>query len=452
VIRLGSGWNPLAGSSAPYGQPGEELWIDHYAEVPWIADAAVFVATGRVEAGKLFNLTTMLAAAALATATLLRLTALSVPLAGLVGLLAGLNPVAICQSSTFMVDTVMASALTAFVSTLVLFAARGGWRTLVLALIAAALVINTKFTGVIYVIALSGLLVAFVAWRDGWRAGLRIAGMMGATVVVAVALLGYAPYVKNVREHHNPFYPVTPRGDAFGQQQRVPLNLRNHNRVVRFLQSNFSESADMAEATGTRLKPPFVITAAERHAIYGPDLDAGGFGPLYSAMLVLGAVALIALRGAPAHAGAAGALLAAAAITVTIFTHDQSWVARYVPQAWMLPLLVAVPCLAFKRRTFRWWLGGGVVALAVVNLAVVGAGVAWLQWFYIGATNRTLQDMTRARAPITVYFGGFRTLRERLLEAGIAFRATEVAPASIAAGHEIPAPGHRALWFESSPP
>ena len=61
VLRLAAGWNPLFESSGSYGT-GEELYLDHYAKGPWIAAAAVLKATGHVEAGKAFNLTTMLAA------------------------------------------------------------------------------------------------------------------------------------------------------------------------------------------------------------------------------------------------------------------------------------------------------------------------------------------------------------------------------------------------------
>jgi hypothetical protein len=402
-----------------------------------------------VEAGKLFNLTTMLAASAFVTSLLLRLTPLPVFGAAALGLLTALNPVFIYQSTTFYVDNILANAIVVLVAGLTLYVVTRRWQALAVGLLAAGLAINVKQTGFVYVAVLLALAVPVVLWRHGAREAWRMAAAAAATGVVGGMILGYVPYVRNLLEYGDPFYPATPAQGLLSTATQVPANLSESDRVTRFLVSNFSRSELVRPPRSTRLKFPLSIERGELRGLYGADIESGGFGPLYGAALLLACVGGISLWVGRSTRPAGGiVLIAAGCLLVTMFVHRETWWARYVPQAWLLPMLVMIPSLCTPRRSFQWWLGGGLAVLATINLLIIGANVGWRQINYARDMRESLQNMAAA-APVDVYLGSFRSLRQRLREAGLDFQMVE-APLDSERRHAIPAPGNQAFWLQSS--
>jgi hypothetical protein len=228
----------------------------------------------------------------------------------------------------------------------------------------------------------------------------------------------------------------------------VPANLRQSNRVARFLGTNFSRSEAILLPEPTHLKLPLSIGVAEFHG-YTADLPSGGFGPFYGALLLLGvAGAVVATRTATSKASAAILFSIACALLFTIFAHGQAWWARYVPQAWLLPLLAIIALLSAPRRSARWVLGMGMACLAAANVLIVEANTARLQWLSIRANRRAVAELRAVNTPVSVYLDSFVSLRQRLHEAGVAFTVATHPPDASVVRHTIPSPASRAFWFE----
>jgi hypothetical protein len=455
VVRLAAGWNPVTTESSSRYGVGEELYLDHYPKASWIMAAAVLKATGHIEAGKLFNLTLMIAAACFCLSTLLRLTRLPRVSASALSVLVALNPVFVYQSTTFYVDNLLASTLTVIVAGLIIFVTEGRRQALVVAMLAAGIASNVKFTGLIYAALLLGLAALIIWRRHGVSAAARYAAAAAIAGLVATAVLGYAPYVHNLVDHHDPFYPATPKYGLLDTTTQVPANLLHADRVTRFLVSSFSRSEPVRPPHSTRLKLPLSIGLEEAHGLYSADLESGGFGPLYGALLLLAGVAAASLYSVRSTRRIAGiVLLTIGCVLVTMFVHRETWWARYIPQAWLLPMLIAIPSLAALRRSFQWWLGCGLVVLAVVNLLIVTANVGWRQLKYARDVRLTLQHMSSTTPPVNVYFGPFRSLRQRLTEAKVNFHAIDTPTPTGVAGqvhNPIPSPGNLAFWLEAQP-
>jgi hypothetical protein len=332
---------------------------------------------------------------------------------------------------------------------LTLFVATRRWQALGVGLLAACLAINIKQTGFVYVAVLLALAVPVVLWRHGTRGAWRMAAAAAATGVVGGLLLGYAPYVRNLLAYGDPFYPATPVHGLLSTATQVPANLSESDRFTRFFVSSFSRSELVRPPRSTRLKFPLSIERVELRGLYGADIESGGFGPLYGASLLLacvGGVSLWARRSTRPVGGIV--LIIAGCLLVSMFVHRETWWARYVPQAWLLPMVVMIPSLCSPRRSFQWWVGGGLAGLAAINLLIVGANVGWRQMTYARDTHESLQEMTAAQ-PVDVYLGSFRSLRQRLREADLDFRMLET-PSGSRVRHAIPAPGNHAFWLESS--
>jgi hypothetical protein len=420
VLRLAAGLNPLFEGAGQYGQ-GNELYVDHYPKASWIAGAAVLLGCGNLEAGKLFNFTLILSAGCATASALLRLTSLRVPVVAVVALLAALNPVAVYQSSTFCVDGLIASVLTVAIASLVNSAKTFRWSVLCPALLAISLLVNLKLTGLVYGVVLLGWAVVAAWFRSGKMAAARLAIPALITGLVSVGLLGYSPYVRNLREKGNIFYPV--RGatkDVFDAGPPQPANIADKDRFSRFLIANFSCSQTVRRPASTRLKFPFWIAREERYSWSYYCIEAGAFGPLYGGMLVLGTIGLcLLLASAETRQSGRLVLLISGGLLASMFIHSEAWWARYAPQAWLLPLLVATAGLRTPVRS-RWWcVAWAILALATVNILFVGYHYARYEWDYTRSTRRSLAEMAHLDKPIRAYVGPFRSLRRRFLEAGV---------------------------------
>ncbi len=449
VLRLAAGWNPYFEDAAAYGI-GNEIFLNCYPKAPWIAAASVLVSTGHVEAGKLFTFSLMFAAAAMAMALLLRLTPLRPWPAAAVAAVAALNPVFVYQSVTFLVDGMVASTLSILIAGLVMYGAAGRRQPLAIALIAACLAINLKFTALVYVAVLLVAAVPIVwAWR-GFAEARRLAFAGLAAGIVGALLLGYQPYVRNTVAFGNPFYPAVGGSHQVDVDSQRPVNLNGHNRVMRFLLANLSYTATVRPPNSTMLKIPLRVMRDELWGgAYPGDLEAGGFGPLYSGLLLLGVAGALMLLSRPSTR-ALGWIVAAvsAALLLSIFTHRETWWARYVPQAWLLPIVAAVASLCAPVRSLQWRLGAVLVALAALNVAIVGFNVAQRDVMYARSMRETLSQMAAAPRPVTVYVGPFRALRRRFHEAAIDYTLLDVPRGAARGRHMIPSDGHRAFWYE----
>jgi hypothetical protein len=446
ILRLAAGWNPLFENAAAWGEK-HELWIDHYPKASWIAGAALLLNTGQIEPGKLFNFTLIAAAGCEAAAVLLRLTHLRAFAVSVLAFLIALNPVAIYQSMAFTVDGQLASCLTIATAALTSYVAIGRWFSLWRALFAICLVINLKLNGAVYAVVLLAGGFAAVAYRRGLRETLKPALMAGAVGFLAICFLGYSPYIRNLREKGNLFYPVRGSNNLVDTGGMRPSNLADKNRIQRFLISNFSRSGYVRTPEATTPKFPFMIYPEERFGWHA-DIEAGGFGPLYGGLLWLTSLALLILfvvRSTRKNAVIASVIIGV--LLASIFVHSETWWARYVPQAWLLPLIIAAASLLSPRRSASWWIGWAMVVITAFNVLFIGYYDVRHEWAYTQAMRRSLLEMD-ATEPVNVYFGPFLSLRQRLQEYGVEFTTSEIAPDSDQKAWRTIPPGSDAFWSE----
>jgi hypothetical protein len=367
VLRLAEGWNPVR---APSGSGmGADLSVEHYPKGAWTSAAAILVRTGRIERAKCFGLLLMLGSACLSLHALLEW---RVPtrVAWALALLAALNPVAVCQGLTFCVDGQMASLLTILIALASLAVRRShSWVEvgIALAVMGAA---GLKFTGGPYAaVLLSGAWLVSSWFRR--RPGPRILFVLLVGVALGTLVVGFNPYVTNLRDHSHPFYPLRGPGAVDVVTDAMPSNLRPMNRLGRLATSLISESDNEPSPFVTTRKRPFTIKRSELAAFDIADARIAGFGPLFSGILLL---ALLALGESAWRAprAAFGTVLAVAVVLASAAINEHAWWARYAPQLWLVPLLVAVGATRLARRPRTWLAGPLVVAIALDASLVAG--------------------------------------------------------------------------------
>jgi hypothetical protein len=342
ILALLHGVNPVyTRISAPH-----PLWANHYPKATWYFAALTIHAFHNYQLGKIYNFLLMLACGAYAW-SFFRRHGLRGKYSVMLTIVTALSPVAAAQMVTVLSDGAMASLMTLIVMTSVNTLFRPIRFDRALFLLSASLVIAIKFTGGVYVVgAVCVMIAARLLLRRRYtatelrRALLSDVANAAAAICLGVLVLGFDPYVTNVRQGLHPFYPVMGPNKVDVMVPNTPPVLLHRNRPLKFLISFFSQTSTIE--TWKVLKIPFTVNKQELHSLTAPDARLGGWGVFFSGVM-LGSLALFLLM--KGWRGNASLVLALALVAATSFINPECWWARYVPQIALLPVFLLLPGL-----------------------------------------------------------------------------------------------------------
>jgi 4-amino-4-deoxy-L-arabinose transferase-like glycosyltransferase len=431
VYQMAHGWNPLRDPMHDFVPRHVELMLRHYSKGPWFTALALFEATNDIEWAKAG---TWLALAAMFFAVLAAGLDLGLRrwTAWFVAALVSLNPVAVCESASYLVDGLLVSFLACFVAALFRWFRGSSLLARVVLLTSAALCINVKLTGLVYLCfaCAAGGLFALVERRDLL---LRYVAVQITAVLLGVVVFGFNPYVTNTLHRGNPFYPLlgTAAHPGIGNgtdnpidRYETPRNMVGRNRVVRLGYAILGRPGAQPYYGGenARLMWPFDVGWADFQMFRIHGVRISGFGPLFSGAflvsLVLLAIAVVR-PGVPRMV----ALLFAGTILISLLISTHTWWARLGPQLWWLPVMAVIAGLAAPGWHAVRWTAWGLAALLLANAMLVA--FAHFRW-EIQATRTLHEQMAslRTKGVVNVNFHYFREpFGERLRTAGVSFRA-----------------------------
>jgi hypothetical protein len=420
VTDLARGWNPFRSVAEPFRTGQTAFWIEHYPKASWEVAAALHRLGLPFQATKGANLVLAGAAFCYAFAAARARAGLSAYAALAVAAAAALNPVVIAQALSMCLDGQLAATLTILVSALLVVQLPALRAAASVGVAGAVLYLpNLKFTGTVYAV---GAVLAFVAiglLRRGPNT-LRSGAAFAVALAVAIAFVGYGPYVTNTRMHGHPFFPIMGPGKVDIMTVNTPPSLLGRDRLTALALATLSAS----DGWEVRPKLPFQVTRGELRQLGVVDLRIGGFGPLFGGAILLALATGLLLWWKAPSSRRDPAWLVVAALVASVLVNPEAWWARYVPQLWLVPIAVAVIALRAGRR----WLGGAAVAVALAGaaLAIDSHGRAAEYWNGVAETH--LAALARLPQPLEVYFGPFEGLEPTLRERGIAFRKQGSAP------------------------
>ena len=414
VVKLASGWNPMAHMSALPSTVGADYWIQVYPKGSWLIAAGLYALTGHLEQAKAAHLLLIGVDFALAVALLVTLAPRSWKRAVLFGALIALNPITMTQVFTFMYDGEVASLLFAWLLLAGLLWTRFGRWPLLLALAGTTLMLAAiKLTALVYVVILCVALFVVVLFRPPpllrvWRPAV----VLFTAILIGVAFVGYNPYVTNTLQRGSPFYPLVGPGSMNLMTAHMPGNFAGKDRVTKLLLSTFSASAEAAgPGSSSHLKLPFALSLAELRPFAGSTTRVAGLGPWFGAAPLLALVALVLLladRRTGRDPWVLGTIVAELVVLSTVLLNPESWWARYSPQLWLLPVLVAaVACYRGRGWTQRI---GYLVAIVLVADALMVAGVNLTSQIYATArVTKALQEARSWTGPVRIQQNEFIT-------------------------------------------
>jgi len=362
VIALSHGWNPVVepvfgnwwarfGPSIGYPTNApviDILWTSVYPKALWILGAQAVAWGLPLDSGKYPELILMYVAG-LTALQALRLRGLPDAWAYPLSLLAALNPICIVQATTFYVDGALGSCLAILIFSLLSYDLTRSRRDLVLALCAVLIACNLKYTGPVYIVL---IVLPFAVWwlyQRRWVAReLQICG-----IAVLILMAGSVnPYFTNLKQFGSPIYPVNAWDLEEDQMSAGFLEEPSLKKLM--ISLSFSNLADRptgdAASDERNFRSPLQSRGLAEFKKFSStaDLRIGGFGPFFGLTLALSLLAACFLiRG---RIGVTGFALLAAGTLLSIVVNPHMWWARFVPQMWLLPVLVAAAVLARRSR------------------------------------------------------------------------------------------------------
>jgi hypothetical protein len=357
--RVAAGFNPVYDGYMDFGR-APDSWSDQATYFPksliYFA-ACLTAALGDIQFGKAYHLL-LLFSALFYTAHVVRGETF---LKKCVWFLACLNPIALTQWPSLIIDGALASLTLIGLLFANAFFTRRAASPLehVMGVMALSLLFCVKTTGfaygsiIIFFICLHRLCSVYGeskglynAFKSSFFLGLRLGGM----ALLVSAVIGFHPYLTNLREGRNIFYPLA-RADHAEEMKTVRIldmvgdavYPSAHNRFTRFFFSIMSHPE--GERRPARLKNPFKVSRDDWAPLGGTvSQNAGGLGPLFGLLLCV-AVALQALLQGR------GNLWLLLTLLLLTFIQPYAWVLRYVPFVWLLPF-VCLASIPKKKEVF----------------------------------------------------------------------------------------------------
>ncbi|HVO70563.1 MAG TPA: hypothetical protein VMT24_10985, partial [Aggregatilineaceae bacterium] len=161
------------------------------------------------------------------------------------------------------------------------------------------------------------------------------------------------------------------------------------------------------------------------------DIRIAGFGPWYGGVLLLsiGLLILLTVRYRRRLVFGFSLLIMLGAVVVSTLSNSEAWWVRYVPQLWLVPVLIALLGLILSRRRAVRYLSYAVVVLLLVNAVVIaGASLLTVQYRNRGVIQQ-LEELRTLAPPIPIVLSDqFVGVLYRLDAAGIRYTVVDTLP------------------------
>lgn len=372
IRQIANGWNPLRDPEIRSSRANSYERTNAYPKGTWTIEAILENSGLSIASTKILGLVVAAAALLIALGAML-LAGSRWPWAGAVAVAAAANPVVSAQVASHMVDGVAAGLLAsaAFLTMSLVGRERARWIVFVPLLAATGLLLDVKQSSLVVVPLVVGMALVWAAItrRITWSF------VVGAAVTwtLVVLLVGFNPYVTNLIRHDNPLYTVYGDDGATG--------LIYSRGEFADLSGPEALAASVFSRTGkgnlapVDLKLPFVFDTVEWSNLGDGESRTGGFGPWFSGILLIAGVAAVFLlvdwRRKRLGVESRALLLLSGLFLVSVLVMPRSYVPRFAPQLWLVPLLALAAQALTRRGKGRDLLAAVGVTLLVLT-AVVG--------------------------------------------------------------------------------
>lgn len=372
VYAFSNGWNPWRLSFWYFNSFGRmqdtALWLDNYPKGVWSLYSCVYSIFGKIEYAKGANMLFVLMLFFTAFDTIRSVFDKKLWVSLLLAAMFTANPVIASQYFTFMNDLPGAAVIMvcAFYG-MKIYADKADNLDYISLAAAFSSSFAIKFTAPVFCGAVLASFGIVKAIKNRGKKLLKPCVIVTLSAVMGVCIMGADPYIKHLAEGKNPIYPLLGENKYDIMNTNAPVGIKDMPTAKSLLVSLFSRSTPSPE-DNPQLKIPFTVDHnSEIWAISVPDTRLGGFGVLFSGILILsiilGIIALIKAKNVLAI------LPALASFTLLALFFPESWWARYHPYIYYIPCLMV---LAFSCADKKKIVTVSICALMLFNSALSG--------------------------------------------------------------------------------
>lgn len=426
IIDLKEGWNPFYQSAqeatvyATY--PDMDLWLDNYPKGIWLFSAVIYSITNHLETAKAVNILFLIPVFSIAADVMKSVYQMSGKKSVIYGVLFAVNPVFICQLFTSYNDLAV-GAIVIITALICIKIVSEKANNVTYMLLAAVLAVSctVKFTAP----ALAGIvLLVFgiyygVKNRKEPKRLIKPVAVVFAAFIAGICILGFDPYIKHILNHQNPVYPVLGEGAYDIMNTNPPEGFEDKNALKKLFLSVFSKTSNATE-DAPELKIPLSVHRSEWIHLSNSDIRIGGFGVLFSGILILSFVIfLIALCHNKKIRGETCVVLIAFCLLLAFF--PESWWARYASYAYYVPVFFLVEAVHCNKTKILRYITGGLIALNALFFAICVLKTG------IEITNQLqekLEEIKTHQKKVIVRVNDFPTHRKLFEEYGIDYEVS----------------------------
>jgi hypothetical protein len=431
AIQMKAGWNPFK-KELPL-ELNQAIWLNHYGKGVEDPQATIYALTNHLETTKATNFILLAASFCLSMAFLVKLNRFSFRKNILFSTLMAFNPVTFYQLLNTYVDGQLASFLLCFIAVACLLYLEANRYFLVLLASILILLINTKFTALVFAgIFTTGMLLVFLAGKR-WQAFKKAFIVSTVATVFAVGVVGYFPYMINIVRYHDILYPGLKvlKSEA---AKFTPPRLIHKNQFSKFIISFFSHT-DNLHLTATkdpiiRSKIPFTFNKTDLFNASKPYVVfMAGMGPFFSGICI-SAVLIFSywLWRLKNRKVALPFIIMSGTILFSVLIISEAWYARYTPQFWFFPLILLMVTETDRGKVIRT-IRNLLYVIMLVNISFCLASIPYV-YYKTAQIKYELEQLKASKEIILVEFTYFTSNRARFIEYHIPFREVSIPDSS----------------------
>lgn len=402
IGSMKNGWNPAYEDSKDFKMEDgnafdtsedniNTLWIDHYAKGTEIFAGVIYAFTGNIESGKGYTILLMYIGFGIIFSYLYKDKKRNLFTSLAVSLLLVVNAITVVQIFNYYVDGALMISILLILYSCIVESDKEKYDQKENLLILASniiLCINIKFTGLAFsamfcfVFYVYWLIRAYKQGKEEFTKTLKIYTIFYIiTVVIALGIVGYSSYMRNMIDHGHPLYPLYGKGHVANMVvQEQPSSFSDKNHLEIFLISMFSKGENVSptyspENVQPTLKIPGTLSKEEIENYCIPDIRVGGFGPLFSIVFIISIICTIYIIVKFIKEKKWNLLIPYSLILVVtaflILFLDGNYWARYIPYFYAVPILVLAYLLWDKNKKAGYIIGIVTSIIMFVNVFLV---------------------------------------------------------------------------------
>lgn len=375
-----SGMNPV------YNVESGDIWVQHYARAVETFAAVVYSYTNNIESGKALNFLFIILLFGQIYKHLRGMNKGKI-VSIMLSIVIAINPISLIQSTCYYVDGIFATTLFFIILMLLKLTSNENKNNKMylywLALL-TVICINIKFTSLLICTMFIGIFViywlyvalkekTFIATFKKWFVYFVCIYLFGVIVV------GASVYIKNFKNYGHPFYPLlgeTTSVDIVTDNE--PAGLTEYSHLEKFIYTLFSKTYTWYDKK-PELKIPFTVYESELDSMQYVDTRVGGFGPLYSGILILSLPVILfymILDVKRKRRENILLILVFLGIVLPIPILPVVWQLRYYPELYLLPIIALYLLVRYNMNTVK------KVCFSVISLALVANTLLFMPAVY----------------------------------------------------------------------